>query len=216
MHRLVFAAALSVASMPAVAQTAAPDCAKAQTPVEQAICADPQLSVVDKAIRDAFVKAQGRVDKDALKALQKDQKDFIAERALIFDNKAMPLADYLRNRLTFLDRLENAAWGREASAFLGTWRSSLGEVRVTSDGDGGLVVGISTLSPAESKWICDIEGTVAGVRNGRLEFADDDVKITLSRRGSALVVGDQLPQGDGGRPYCSANGYIDGAFFKVK
>lgn len=216
MHRIAFAAALSLLSFPALAQTANPDCAKAPTPVEQAICADAELSQLDRAIRDAFVKAQGRVDRDALKSLQKDQKDFLTERAMVFDNRSMPLGDYLRNRLSFLERIENAAWGREASAFIGTWRSSLGEVRVSADGAGGLVVGISTLSPAESTWICDIEGQVAGVRNGRLEFADDDVKITLSRRGSALVVGDQLPQGDGGRPYCNANGYIDGAFFKVR
>jgi uncharacterized protein len=208
---------LAAAALPAAAQGSPPtDCAKAPTPVEQAICADPQLSALDKGIRDAFAKAQGRVDKDALKALQKDQKDFLSERAMVFDNKSMPLADYLKNRLGFLERLENAAWGREASAFVGTWRSSLGEVRVTKDEAGGLVVAISTLSPAENKWVCDIEGQVPAPKNGRLEFADDEVKITLVRRGSALVVGDQIPQGDGGRPFCGANGYIDGAFFKVR
>jgi hypothetical protein len=42
------------------------------------------------------------------------------------------------------------------------------------------------------------------------------VKVTLSRRGSALVIGDEVPQGDGGRPFCGANGYIDGTYFKVK
>jgi uncharacterized protein len=215
MYRIALAAA-SILALAGTASAQTPDCAKAATPVEQAICADAELAGLDKSIRDAFVKAQGRVDRDALKALQKDQKDFLAERALVFDSKAMPLADYLRNRLTFLERLENAAWGREASAFVGTWRSSLGEVRIAPDETGALVVAISTLSPAESKWVCDIEGSVPAVRNGRLEFTEDEVKITLSRRGSALVVGDKVPEGDGGRPFCGANGYIDGAFFKVR
>jgi uncharacterized protein len=217
MKRFAFAAVLIACAAPAMAQTAAPpDCSKAVTPLEQAVCADPQLSALDKSVRDAFVKAQGRVDRDALKALQKDQKDFLSERALVFDNKSMPLDAYMKNRLSFLDGLENPAWSRDATAFLGTWRNSLGEVRISKDDAGKLVVAISTLSPAESKWICDIEGSVPAPKNGRLEFSEDDVKITVSRRGSALVVGDQLPQGDGGRPFCGANGYIDGAFFKMK
>ena len=216
MRAYAVAVSLFALALPAAAQTPATDCAKPQAPVEQAICADAGLLDLDKAVRGAYVKALGRIDRDALKDLQKDQKDFIAERAMIFENGAMPLSDYLRNRLTFLEKLDNAAWGREAAAFIGTWRSSLGEVRVTSDGEGGLVVGISTLSPAESKWVCDIEGQVAAPRNGKLEFGDDDARITLSRRGSALVVGEQLAQGDGGRTYCNANGYIDGAFFKVR
>ena len=127
----------------------------------------------------------------------------------------MPLDAYMKNRLSFLDGLENPAWSRDATAFVGTWRNSLGEVRISKDETGKLVVAISTLSPAESKWICDIEGS-GTPKNGKLEFSEDDVKITVSRRGSALVVGDQLPQGDGGRPFCGANGYIDGAFFKMK
>jgi uncharacterized protein len=205
----------ATATMPALAQTT-PDCGRLTIPVDKAICADPALTDLDKALRLSFTKARARVDSDSLKALEKDQKDFMTERALVFDNKSMPLAAYMQNRLNFLDNLENPAWSRDATAFLGTWRNSLGEVRISKDDAGKLVVAISTLSPAESKWICDIEGSVPAPKNGRLEFSEDDVKITVSRRGSALVVGDQLPQGDGGRPFCGANGYIDGAFFKMK
>jgi uncharacterized protein len=217
MKRFAFAAVLIACAAPVMAQTAVPpDCSKAATPVDQAVCADPQLSALDKSVRDAFVKAQGRVDKDALKALQKDQKDFMTERALVFANKAMPVEQYMQNRLAFLEKLENPAWSRDAGAFLGIWKNSLGEVRVTKDDSGKLVVSISTLSPAESKWICDIESVTDAPKNGRLTFTEDEVKVTLSRRGSALVIGDQVPEGDGGRPFCGANGYIDGAYFKVK
>jgi uncharacterized protein len=214
MKRFALSAALIVAAIPAFAQTA-PDCAKLSAPVDKAICADPALGELDKALRLSFTKARARVDSDALKALEKDQKDFLSERAMVFENRSMPLDAYMKNRLSFLDGLENPAWSRDATAFLGTWRNSLGEVRISKDDAGKLVVAISTLSPAESKWICDIEGS-GTPKNGRLEFSEDDVKITVSRRGSALVVGDQLPQGDGGRPFCGANGYIDGAFFKMK
>ncbi len=165
--RLIAAAVSFLAlALPAAAQVPPTDCAKPQAPVEQAICADRTLVELDRSVRAAYVKALGRIDRDALKALQKDQKDFIAERALVFANGSMPLADYLRNRLSFLERLDNAPWGREASAFVGTWRSSLGEVRVSEDGQGGLIIGVSTLSPAESTWICDIEGQVSAPRNG--------------------------------------------------
>ena len=214
MKCFALSAAFVALTLPAMAQTA-PDCAKLTAPVDRAICADPALGDLDKALRLSFTKARARVDSDALKALEKDQKDFLAERAMVFENRSMPLESYMKNRLSFLDGLENPAWSRDATAFLGIWRNSLGEVRISKDDAGKLVVAISTLSPAESKWICDIEGS--GIpRNGKLEFSEDEVKITVSRRGSALVVGDQLPQGDGGRPFCGANGYIDGAFFKMK
>jgi uncharacterized protein len=220
MRDIVFAALLCAAASPmslssAMAQSPAPDCAKAATPVSRAICADPELRDLDRAIAKAFTAARARVDSDALKALEKDQKAFMDERALVLEKNGMPLADYLRHRVAFLDSVKSPAWGRDAAAFVGTWRNSLGEVRISRDEAGQLVIGISTVSPAENNWICDIEAAAAP-KSGKLQFTEDDVTVTLARRGSALVVGDQLPQGDGGRPFCGSNGYIDGAYFKVE
>lgn len=210
------AAFLSFAPFSASAQAPALNCTNAGTPIDKAVCGDDELKSLDRSVRDAYLKALGRVDRDGLKALQKDQKAFLDERQMVLDKQTMPLASYFRNRLALLERIENPAWSREAGAFLGTWKSSLGMVQVTQDEGGKLVVQISTLSPAESAWICDIESVANPPRNGRLSFTEDEVKVTLSRRGSALVVGDEVPQGDGGRPFCGANGYIDGAYFKVK
>jgi uncharacterized protein len=210
------AALLAAALQPAFAQTAPTNCASPAGPAEQAICADDELRSLDRALRDAYVKALGRVDREGVKALQKDQKAFLDERTLVVEKKTMPLSEYLRHRIALLERIENPSWSREAGAFLGTWKSSLGKVQVTREDGGRLVVQISTLSPAETSWICDIEGVAAAPRNGRVTFTEDEVKVTLSRRGSALVIGDEVPQGDGGRPFCGANGYIDGAYFKVR
>jgi uncharacterized protein len=215
MRLVLAAAALAATTLSAAAQTAPTNCARPAGPAEVAICADEELRALDRSLREAYVKALGRVDRDGLKALQKDQKAFLDERAMVFENRTMPFADYLRNRLAFLQRIENPAWSREAGAFLGTWRNSLGKVQVTQEEGGRLVVRISTLSPGESSWVCDIESLAAAPRNGRVTFAEDEVKVTLSRRGSALVVGDEIPQGDGGRSFCGANGYIDGTYFKV-
>jgi uncharacterized protein len=215
MRRALCAAVLSCLAVPALAQSPPLDCAKAKTPVATAICADTALIELDKGLTKAFMAARARVDSDALKSLEKDQKAFLDERAMVLEKKEMPLDAYLRGRIAFLDTVESPRWGREAGAFLGTWRNSLGEVRITQDAGGQLVIGISTVSPAESKWICDIEAA-APVKSGKLQFTEDEVTVTLSRRGSALVVGDQLPQGDGGRSFCAANGYIDGAYFKVR
>jgi uncharacterized protein len=217
MRRILLSAFVSALALPAIAQTVPVDCAKAATPIATAICADPELQELDKALSKVFSAARGRVDSDSLKALDKDQKAFMDERQLVIDRKGMPLAEYLRHRIAFLDRLESPKWGRDTTAFVGVWRNSLGEVRIQKDeASGRLVVGISTISPAENNWICDIESVSDAPKNGRLTFTEDEVKVTLARRGSALVVGDQVPEGDGGRPFCGANGYIDGAFFKVR
>jgi uncharacterized protein len=221
MRAIALAAALSAAAfsssiLPARAQTAALNCAGPATATEQAICADPELVSLDRAVREAYIKALGRIDRDSISALQKDQKAFLDERTQVLDKNTMPLASYLRHRRDMLDSIESPAWSREAGAFLGTWKSSLGMVRVTREDSGRLIVQISTLSPAEAAWICDIESIAPPPRNGRVTFSEDEVKVTLSRRGSALVVGDEVPQGDGGRPFCGSNGYIDGTYFRVK
>ncbi len=216
MRRALLAALLAAAALPASAQTAPVDCARQTGPVAAAICADAELRELDRTLARAFLTARARVDSDSLKALEKDQKAFTDERAIILEKNTMPLGDYLKQRIAFLERLTSPAWGRETSAFVGTWRNSLGEVRIVRDeGTNRLVVGISTLSPAETRWICDIEGVAEAPKNGRVTFTEDEVKVTLSRRGSALIVGDQVPEGDGGRPFCGANGYIDGAYFRV-
>ncbi len=215
MHRFILAGFLAAFAAPVSAQTAVPDCAKAANPVARTICADADLRDLDKALARSFAAARARVDSDALRALEKDQKAFMEERGLVLEKNGMPLAEYLRNRIAFLDSVQSPAWGRDAAAFVGTWRNSLGEVRISRDESGQLVVGISTVSPAESAWICDIEASAAP-KSGRLSFTEDEVTVTLARRGSALVVGDQVPQGDGGRTFCGANGYIDGAYFKVR
>ncbi|MGL5113709.1 MAG: hypothetical protein ACRC7G_01050 [Beijerinckiaceae bacterium] len=209
--------ALAVAFLvsPALAQTRPdPACARPATPVIRAICADPALQDLDQSVARAFIAARARVDREALPALEKDQKSFLSERAIVLESKDMALADYLKNRISFLESIKSPAWGRDAAAFVGTWRNSVGEVRITRDADDRLIVAISTLSPAENRWICDIEGAAAP-KNGRLEFSEEDVTIRLARRGSALVVADEIPQGDGGRPFCGDNGFIEGAYLKV-
>lgn len=216
MRRYFCAAIFVAASFPALAQMTPVDCGKASSPVAQAICAEPELRDLDRALARAFVAARGRVDSDALKALEKDQRAFLDERKVVLEKQGMTLADYLRHRIAFLDNLRSPAWGREATAFVGTWRNSMGEVRVAREESGQLVIAISTLSPVESAWICDIESQADAPKNGRVSFTEDEVKVTLSRRGSALIVGDQVPQGDGGRSFCGANGYIDGTYFKVQ
>lgn len=212
----IAAASILSMSFSASAQTAPLNCAKAAAKIEQTICADAELRDLDRAVREAYVKALGRIDKDSLPALQKDQKAFLDERSMVIEKNTMPLARYLSERLAMLERVESPAWSRDGGAFVGTWRNSLGVVQVTREEAGGLVVQISTLSPAETAWVCDIEGVAGAPRNGRVSFAEDEVKVTLARRGSALVVSDQIPQGDGGRPFCGSNGYIDGTYFKVR
>jgi uncharacterized protein len=210
----IFAAASAAVLLTSPALAQQPNCATPKTPVAKAICADPALQELDRAVTRSFVAARARVDREALPALEKDQKSFLSERAIVLESRDIALADYLRNRIAFLENIKSPAWGRDAAAFVGTWRNSVGEVRITREDGDRLVVAISTLSPAENRWICDIEGAAAP-KNGRIEFSEDDVTIRLARRGSALVVADEVPQGDGGRPFCGDNGFIEGAYLKV-
>ncbi|MFO0003282.1 MAG: hypothetical protein ACK559_19345, partial [bacterium] len=61
------------------------DCARAASPAEEAICADPALAALDRGLAQAWAGARGRLkgDAPALAALKHDQELFLYARDLV-------------------------------------------------------------------------------------------------------------------------------------
>ena len=72
-------AALAAAVLPAAAAAQSFDCAKARSPAEKAICTDPALGALDRALADAFAAATARAG-DGAAALRVDETAWVRSR----------------------------------------------------------------------------------------------------------------------------------------
>ena len=88
-----------------VAATPSFDCATARRAVEKAICADPELSRLDRDIDVAYTRAFALAKKDSSKAadaVRQSQRDFIADRNASFGRADYVVRDAMEKRLQAL------------------------------------------------------------------------------------------------------------------
>lgn len=221
-RRLVFAALLAMAGSSAAAPSF--NCAKATTPVEKAICANPALADQDAAIEQQYTALRGKLDPDAVKSLTADQRYFLSVRDKIY---AEPLSDStpvkeigtrMKYRLAFLKSIN----AQPPAGFVGKWRNVEGEIEITQTAHGQLFVAANSAQPYNGRWVCDLSGN-AVVSGDSLHVTYQDGApwvLTLTRRGAVLVVRQTPPAGvknDGfGPPFCGMNGSLSGDWFAVR
>lgn len=218
MRRLLMIAILALAPAGVFAQSPSFDCARAKEPVETAICRSAALATLDRDIAAAYGAAARRLDPAGRSALKESQQGFLEARELAMDwppeaERLATLEDLMKERLALLRRVKAAPAGEGAAAFLGSWEADYGTVKVTAARGGRLAVEISTAAPVTGRWVCEGSGE-ARLAGGSLAFNDDGVTVTLSRKGSALVVEERTASGSV-RGTCGANGTLRGEFFKV-
>jgi uncharacterized protein len=78
------------------------DCAAASLPVEQAICADPQLGALDHQIADSYSRLIGNASGRSANSLRRAQRDFVATRNNSFGKPGYDLYVALQQRLDAL------------------------------------------------------------------------------------------------------------------
>ena len=87
--RVILAGLLLLGAVPA-AQAASFDCAKASTPVEKAICSNPDLGRRDEVLAKAYATALGGLSDEAKAAVQAGQRDWLGYAALACTKDAQP------------------------------------------------------------------------------------------------------------------------------
>lgn len=193
-HRGALLAAALLA-LPVAASAASFDCAKAATPVERMICADPGVSTLDQRLAEAYKAASARDPR-----VKESQRDWLANTR----NKcgtAACLSEAYGARLEAL-RKDGPACAVSSAQLVGDWvnvdenTESFEEAQFTSDKSGQgfvsfvhhapFVTGTWTLKDcrvhiAGSGDRTDYDFAVVGLARGRLNLKDES-------DGSALVL----------------------------
>jgi len=221
-RHLVLAASLATAGSAAAAPSF--NCAKATTPVEKAICAQPALADQDAAIAQQYKAVRGKLDAEAAKSLTADQRYFLSVRDNIYadpytgSTPAKEIGTRMRYRLDFLKSINP----QPPAGYVGKWRNIEGEIEITQTADGQLFVAANSAQPYHGRWVCDLSGkAVASGDNLHVTYQDGPPwTLDLTRRGALLVVHETPPAGvanDGfGPPFCGMNGSLEGAWFAVR
>lgn len=221
-RHLVFAASFAMAGAAAAAPSF--NCAKASTPVEKSICANPALAEQDSAIAQQYKAVRGKLDAEAAKALTEDQRYFLAVRDRIFaepfsgSTPVKEVGTNMRSRLAFLKAINP----QPPAGFVGKWKNIEGEIEITQTADGQLFVAANSSLPYTGRWVCDLSGK-AVASGDTLTVTYQDGKpwvLTLTRRGAVLVAREVPPEGvtpDGfGPPFCGSKGSFFGDWFAVR
>lgn len=83
------------------------DCATAKREVEQVICADPQLGVLDRQIAEAYARVLKSAGKRGADGLRKSQRDFLVTRDASFRRPGYDLKKVMQDRLLRLNAMES-------------------------------------------------------------------------------------------------------------
>lgn len=179
---------LSLLAAPSLAQAASFPCAKASTPTERAICADPALSRLDErlagAYRAALEKLSGSSPEEgkAQTALKADQRAWLAERNACGADAAC-LRTAQERRLAVLTFHPDPGAPSPADRFVGVFEhEGMMTLAVLRLRNGQVAVSVSGAEPTSGRWVCDFSGlgTVGG--DGTLAVGTPDAE------GNGLII----------------------------
>jgi hypothetical protein len=221
--RLLCLLALLLAAQPAAA--ASFDCARAATPTEHAICADPRLSALDdRAIGGytAAVEAMGISDDERDPAgalLLKGHEEWAAARNRCGAARACLLQQYQR-RLAVLDLKPDSQQRSPVDRLLGRYGTPIDPQRemLIMAAPGG--VALVHIAVTAADWTCSFTGIGradgrGGMRVVRADFdgtagGEHAVLLTPTRLG--LTVTRATPKDDVSAQFCGAGGSLEQPF----
>lgn len=196
------------------------DCAKARTPVERGICADPAAARTDAAIGHLYAGVLQRFSGEAGKGLREQQRWFIGVRDMAYEQaergeRGQVLRAQLDGRLKELQRIRDYP----GKGLVGDWNNFAGGLEIRRDAQGVYRVRGNAAHPLDGRWVCDAEVSGSGSDERVIARADGDSSgsaLELSRVGNALRVQELDAQG---RPqpiseFCGHNGSLDGWYFQ--
>ncbi len=175
------------------------DCARAATPDERAICADPLLSAIDRTAAEAYGTYQGEF-------LHRDEvaRRFLSDRALCGEDRACLAGVMSRAYTTYLDVMEGkvARWiDRYAEALVAAKAQGLAEDALRSRSAwlqrAPQVVGqcaltriaeVTTRFGAPASWENESEGTAIRYENEIWQVSYDRVGLDEAQAGHRVVL----------------------------
>lgn len=207
-------AALGVALFAGAAAAASFPCAKAGTPTEKAICANPAVSALDERLAAAFKAALQRLgteSSDTQTALKADQKAWLAERNGCGADAACLRTQYER-RVAVLGFKPDPGAPSPADAFVGRFgHGGFMEVAALRLRDGTLAVNVSGAEPKTARWTCNFDGIGRLGRDGALAVGTPDAEgngLVLTRTAAGVRFPDTETNRVASSNWCGMNGTI--------
>lgn len=194
------------------------NCQRATTAVEREICGNSRLSGLDRQMARAYAQARSRLstDRTATSALATDQGYFLATRERILSHPDFGrdgLATFYQERSAMLSSIvaPRAGWGGEWVGFRAS--TTITEV-ANRDRTVARTVNLFATEAVQARWVCEYgDSTRVSVQGTRMVANfEDDVKVTLTRRGALLTVAND----QGATVNCGANGSVSGTYFPAR
>jgi uncharacterized protein YecT (DUF1311 family) len=196
------------------------DCGRASTPVERAICADPELARLDRRMAVAYSSARLALPPPARRVLADDQRWFLYVRDEYYEGRAnydwaAILTDRLVDRASFLESIDPVS----RDGLIGQWGNTAIGIEVTPQKDGRVHISVGGADPLTARWTCGIE--VDAVMRGRTAYAIDPESpswgMQLTRDGATLRVTETGPDGQQHTSdYCGFGGYVAGDYLPTR
>jgi uncharacterized protein YecT (DUF1311 family) len=172
------------------------DCAKAASPAEQAICAEPDLAGADATLADLYRQALAarRGDPAAAGALRREQRAWLAGRDQSCGGDVECLKAALAARsAALIPAAEASEAGAPAQAAAGSlYRNRRGQVELTPLAGGNARFAITTTSPQGACGLPDPsdDDTAWRIEGGYVfRSADGDCTVTLTVTQDRVTVG---------------------------
>jgi uncharacterized protein YecT (DUF1311 family) len=171
------------------------DCAKAASPAEQAICAEPDLAGADATLADLYRQAMAarRGDPAAAGALRREQRAWLAARDQSCGGEVQCLKAALAARsAALIPAAEASAGGAPAQAAGSLYRNRRGQVELTPLAGGNARFAITTTGPQGACGLPDPsdDDTALRIEGGYVfRSADGDCTVTLTVTQDRVTVG---------------------------
>lgn len=216
LRRLLLLLPLIVPPMGAEAASFA--CAKAATPTETAICADPALSALDERLAAAYREAVKAFDdtpsgnSKSGAAVKADQRAWLGDRNACAADAACLRAAYER-RLAVLGFRPDPAAPAATDRFVGRYgfEDSM-NLAILALRNGSAAVRLSGDDPVSGRWTCDFEGIGKPDAQGRLVVGTPDAQgngLVLVFKGKNVLT---VPETDETRAakenWCGVHGWL--------
>jgi uncharacterized protein len=174
--RMILAGLLVLGAAP-VAQAASFDCAKASTPVEKAICANPELGRRDEVLAKAYATALGGLGDEAKAEVQAGQREWLGYAALACTTDAKPFTGALTEDqqaclgAVYRARIDDL----EQSRMQGDWRFyPATSYELVDDPDPDAYQGVATKESSSPR--IDEDSELAATFNALMDEADAQAK----------------------------------------
>jgi uncharacterized protein YecT (DUF1311 family) len=197
------------------------NCKKAQTSIEKAICADPDLHALDTHVATAYSRLLKELDPESAKALRSDQRWFNTAQELATEARdgrveKEDISDSLQFRAKFLESIV----ARPAPGLYGRWENAAGTITLDESPENRVTFDGNAADPQSARWLCEAGGEgplVNGEAKIAVETDDGAWTITASRSGATLGLDEIPPSKDAASPpYCGFNGRFSGVYFQTR